>query len=250
MKEKKSLHVSAGGRGERIASYIAQILPSLSKHLLPIPTKGETIIGEIVLGASENFREIMIWSNENNHAQLISAMQHASSVIVRVDGDMSGPLGPMIRHLLVSKSRTFGCAGDFYCDFSWEEFEKFHDSHGLPVSILVAESFPALKGMRLKTENEIIVGWERVDRTTEEDLINIGCYIVDPSPEVVAILEKMKLHKEDGFFEALVPIGIVAGYKPKSLAANVNTAEVYRGLVEILASKQKGEACEYSEICS
>lgn len=231
----KTLHVSAGGRGERIAAYISSIRPFLPKHLLPIPTEGKTILGEILFRAYEHFEEITVWSSKETYPWIALELENLMPVRIRVDAEMSGPLGPMVRTLLATKQRTFGCAGDFYCDFLWKEFERFHDAHGLPISILVAKSVPAPGGARFHLNNGNITGWERVDKTTKDDWINIGCYIVDPVPEVISGLEALKKHKEDPFFDVFVPKKLVAGYDPGALGFNVNVAEVYEHLLHLLA---------------
>lgn len=234
----KTLNVSAGGRGERIASYISSFKPSPTKHLLPIPTEGKTILGEIVFKALGDFEEIKVWTSKESHPHISLALERLLSVKFRVDVRMTGPLGPMIRSLIHTKSRTFGCAGDFYCDFSWKDFEKFHDAHGLPVSILVAKSVPAPSGARFHLNEGTITGWERVDRTDKDDLINIGCYIVDPVPEVLTIVQKMKTHKEDPFFDALISGKFVSGYDPGRNGFNINVAQVYESLLHALAEKR------------
>lgn len=232
----KTLHVSAGGRGERIAAYISSIQPFLPKHLLPIPTEGRTILGEIIFRAHTHFEEIMIWSSKETYPRIVLAFEGLTHVKVRVDEEMTGPLGPIVRTLFATKQRAFGCAGDFYCDFSWKEFEKFHDTHGLPISILVAKSVPAPSGASFYLNDGNITGWERVEKTTKDDRINIGCYIIDPVPEVVSGLESLKKHKEDSFFDVFVPKKLVAGYDHSMLGFNVNVAEVYEHLLRFLGA--------------
>jgi NDP-sugar pyrophosphorylase family protein len=234
VKAMKTLHVSAGGRGERIAAYISSIRPFFPKHLLPIPTEGRTILGEIIFRAYTHFEDITVWSSKETYPRIALALEDLMPVRVRVDAEMTGPLGPMVRALLTNKQRTFGCAGDFYCNFSWKEFEKFHDSHGLPISILVAKSVPAPGGARFHLNDGNITGWERVEKTAKDDRINIGCYIVDPVSEVVSGLKALKRHKEDPFFDVFVPKKLVAGYDPDALGFNVNVAEVYERLLHFL----------------
>ena len=69
----------------------------------------------------------------------------------------------------------------------------------------------------------------------KDDLINIGCYIVDPTPEVLATLKEMKMHKEDPFFDIFISKKLVAGYDPLKDGFNVNVAEVYESLLHALA---------------
>jgi len=230
----KTVHISAGGRGERIADYIASTNISLPKHLLPIPTNSRTILGEITQNAQEHFDEIKIWASEETQPQIVLFLNGATSINVEIDDEMTGPLGPIVRNLLTTKSRTFGCAGDFYCDFSWREFEAFHDSHGLPISVLIAKSVAAPRGARFYANNETIINWERVERTVEDDRINIGCYIIDYSPEVASHLRSMQRHKEDKFFDTFVPKQMIAGYDPSIIGFNVNVAEVYESLLYAL----------------
>ena len=144
----KVLHISAGGRGERIANYIASISPLLPKHLLPIPAPGGTILGNIVLRGHRYFNQVLVWSNKETYPRIALDLKHLSTTKVVVDNEMTGPLGPSLRNLLSTQTRTYGCAGDFYCDFAWEDFEKFHESHDKPVSVLVAQSIPVPQGAR------------------------------------------------------------------------------------------------------
>ncbi len=231
----KTLHISAGGRGERMASYISSIAPFLPKHLLPLPTPGKTILGEIVFRATSNFEDIRIWSSKETYPHIIFNIEKLAPVNIDIDAEMTGPLGPMIRNILNSNQRVYGCAGDFYCDFSWAEFEAFHLSHDFPVSILVAQSMAAPQGARFILDKHQVVQWERVERTTVEDFINMGCYIVEPDPEVIRMLRSMKEHKEDAFFDLLIKEGLVGGYNPETRGFNVNVPEIYESLLHALA---------------
>lgn len=231
----KTLHVSAGGRGERIADYIASIAPLRPKHLLPIPTPGRTILGDIVLRGHRSFEEVAVWASKETYPSISLEIERLTTTNVLVDAKMSGPLGPMLRSLLETKARTYGCAGDFYCDFSWDEFERFHAESGKPVSILVARSVPAPKGARFHLSNGVVTTWERVNRTSKKDLINMGCYIIDATPEVLEEVARMKVHKEDQFFDTFIPKNMVSGFNPGIMGFNVNVSEVYESLLHSLA---------------
>ncbi len=231
----KTLNVSAGGKGERIAAYIATMSPFLPKHLLPIPTDGGTLLGEIVQKAGRSFDEVRVWSSKETYPRIVLGLEKLAVTNVSVDAHMTGPLGPLVRQVLATKSRAYGCAGDFYCDFSWDEFEKFHESHERPVSILVARSVAAPKGARFHVQDGHVSSWERVLRTSKKDLINMGCYIIDPTPEVVERLERMEAHKEDELFDLLIPERLVTGYNPGVVGFNVNVPEIYESLLHALA---------------
>ncbi len=231
----KTLNVSAGGKGERIAAYIATMSPFLPKHLLPIPTDGGTLLGEIVQNAGRNFDEVRVWSSKETYSRIVLGLEKLTNTNVSVDVHMTGPLGPLIREVLATKSRAYGCAGDFYCDFSWVEFEKFHEAHERPVSILVARSVAAPKSARFHVESGYVNSWERVLLTSKKDLINIGCYIIDPTPDILGKIDKMKAHKEDELFDLLIPERLVSGYDPGTVGFNVNVPEIYESLLCALA---------------
>ena len=223
----KTLHISAGGKSSRMR------LAGECKHLLSIPGSSQSILGKIVEDARSYFENVIIWSGENT-PELIQAFPD----FVKRDECMTGPLGPIVRNLLSSNSRSYGCAGDFVCDFSWKEFENFHSRHGMPVSILVAPSIPVENGARFIMDGVRIAGWERCN-TIEGDLINIGAYIIDPDDRVFRAImqlcsdEKNPPHKEDQFFTAMIAHGMLAGYNPGTIGYNVNSPRVYSHLKEI-----------------
>lgn len=231
----KTLWVSAGGKGSRINDYITDNFPGLPKHLLPVQN-GSTLLSEIVAGAA-SFDEVAVITSDDNHGVITNALSALPRVRTQTD-DAHGPMGPMIRAYLARNQRTFGCAGDFYCELDWEDMERFHDSHDMPITILVAPSTPTRSGARfLVDDSGVITSWERVDHTSAHDLINIGAYILDPHPVVTEVLQSFTFYKEDPFFDAFIPLQLVAGYRAKSYGFNVNTAEVYRELVRFANSR-------------
>lgn len=228
------LHVSAGGRGSRMSSNVDVGVLRPPKHLLPLPVRGGTILGEILRVAREDFDLVTIWSGVANHKDLSIAFLGQSNVLVQVDQEMSGPLGPMIRNLLHSGARVYGCAGDFYSVFRWVDFESFHNGHNRPISILTSSSVPVKEGARFEMSGPEVVSWERVSVTNESDKINVGCYIIDYTPEVEALLKALKSGKEDEFFDTFIPAGLVAAYDPGTTGFNVNSPEVYESLLRAL----------------
>jgi len=145
----------------------------------------------------------------------------------------NGPLGPMVKDIMRTKEQTFSCAGDYWANFKWGDFLEFHDQQDTPVSILVAPSVPTFEGARFKVGDDgIVTGWERVDRTTSEDLINIGAYIVDPEKLVMKKLRELTWHKEDPFNDAMIADGLMSAYVLDDTAYNVNNPQVYAALVQ------------------
>lgn len=231
----KTLNVSAGGKGTRISNYTTTITEDFPKHILPIPTLGGTILGEIIRKAESNFDKVVVWTSINNNRQIKESLKASAKTTIAIDTNMTGPLGPVIRSVIKSDTTSYGCAGDFYHDFSWQEFEYFHNSHKLPISILVSRSVPTSDGAIFHTDGKIVTGWERKSATTDLDKINIGCYIIDPTPDVKSILNTLERHKEDPFFDAFIAKALVAGYDPGHIGFNINTLDVYNELVSRLS---------------
>lgn len=234
-KSQEELIVSAGGKSSRLREFLNSKREGMPKHLLELPGDHGYLLGAIVECAGLYFYSIRISVSDDNFTHISDSFEHNNDVVVEVDDIKSGPLGPLIRSALSSNEKAYGCAGDFYCDFSWKEFDAFHDSHDLPISILVAKSRPTNDGARFDLqENGVIKSWERVQRTNEHDLINIGAYIIEPDSRIQAGLEAMTYHKEDVFNDLFIPAGLVAGYNPGKTGFNVNTVEIYEQLWEYL----------------
>lgn len=234
VKRYPELIISTGGRGTRIREYVNSIEDGLPKQLLPIPTEDQTLLHAVVNNARSCFDRFVMSTNEHNASFIKPLFENDTSVEVEIDTEHTGPMGPYLRSLREKKEITFGCVGDFYCDFSWDEFINFHQSHERPISILAAKSVPTKGGARFNIENGAIVSWERVSKTFEEDNINMGAYIIDPSSDLIDQLHLLPTFKEDPFFDLFIPQGMVAGYDPGVPGFNINTPEVYRALTSHL----------------
>lgn len=235
----KTLLVIAGGECSRMGDFLKQEFHKFPKHILPLPTRGLSLIEAIVQGAKSFFDEIVIEANYQT-AILFEAMFNGDKkVVVNIDDVHSGPLGPVARRL-ETDARVYACAGDIFCDFNWKDFEDFHNSHNRPISLLVAKSMAVPNGARfiIGLNNELL--WERVEHTAPGDLINIGAYILDKGLETANLfndLNQLKTtikHKEDGFFDAAIRKGCVYAYNPGVMGFNINTPLVYQGLCEYL----------------
>jgi NDP-sugar pyrophosphorylase family protein len=190
---------------------------------------------KIVKDADSYFDKIIISSNGGNQKIFQKIFQSNSKVRIIEDKYLTGPLGPICREILEIRQRVYGCAGDFYLDFSWKEFENFHLIKNKPISILIAPSLSMPDGALLELDqNNVVISWRRLNRTRDFDLINIGAYIIDPLPEVIDIISKFKVHKEDYFFNMFIPKQLVAAYNPGTIGFNINTQETYEKMCKFL----------------
>jgi NDP-sugar pyrophosphorylase family protein len=234
----KKLIISAGGENKRMKNFLLQQFNGIPKHLLPIPGK-RSIIEEIVKRAENYFQKIIISANEKNKKFFQKIFRNSKKVYVVIDKFLTGPLGPICRELLRTKKRTYGCAGDFYCEFDWKEFEEFHSNHSNPVSILVAPSVSVPDGAYFEIEKKTnkVISWKRRERTKEFDIINMGAYIIDPTSEVLNIISTIKYHKEDVFFDLFVPKGLIYAYNPNKIGFNINVPATYEKMCSFLKEK-------------
>lgn len=246
VEHKKKLIVIAGGEGSRIKEMFNDRAAPFTKHFLPLPERGGSIIGAVVEKSREHFDAIEISASKNTMNFAATTFAGQDKVTVTNDDKMIGPLGPPLLALLAEGKRVFACCGDVYSNFNWKEMESFHDKSGNPVSILVAKSFPAEKAACFNIdESGKIVGWDRKEKSTAEDYINIGGYIIDPSPEVIKIAQELITQgkcKEDLFFEKCIKAGILSGFKEPSFSCNINTPDVYEALVTKLVEKSAAKS--------
>ncbi len=241
---KKKLILIAGGKGSRIKRIFNQeSAPRFTKHFLPLPEEGGTIIGAAIEKSKKYFDEIEISSSENTSGFIGANFKGKEKISIVEDFNMIGPLCPPFLELLAKGKRVFAYTGDAYSNFSWKEMEDFHDDHGKPVTLLTAKSFPIEKGACFCLDKKgIITGWKRKAKSTKDDFINIGGYIIDPDPKVVKIAQELidlKTCKEDLFFKRCIEEGVLAGYRDKGFSCNINTPEVYNKLVEKLLTDRE-----------
>lgn len=232
----KKLIISAGGKNTRIKEYLADHFSGIPKHILPLPNYNTTVLEKIVRDALGFFEEILITTNENNHRFIKNLFTYHRNVSVAIDQISNGPLGPMFRELIEKKDRVYACAGDFFANFSWKIFEQVHFEKSPGISILVSNSNPTKNGARfvLNHQTDLVQSWERVEKTTATDLINIGCYIVEPKEDIIESIKKMTAAKEDNFFDEFIKISKIAGYNPGGMNFNINTPENYDAVCQFI----------------
>jgi NDP-sugar pyrophosphorylase family protein len=233
MRNPQLITISAAGKGERMRQSIKELgFPEdTPKPLLPTGS-GETLIGRIARQAME-IAHVEVYANYDTIRPIGESPDMPQDVSLLVNRNIYGPLGPLYLDLFRIREQSLMAAGDFWANFKWSEFLDFHNNQETPVSILVAPSVPTAEGARFKVRDDGVVdAWERVDRTTSEDLINIGAYIVDPEKLVLKKINELTTHKEDPFNDTMIASGLMSAYALDEPAYNVNNAEIYRAMIE------------------
>lgn len=237
MAERPTIHIAAGGSGTRIREGMNYLgfAPGFPKHLLPTGS-GETLLGRIVRQTLE-IGHPAVYANYDNVRHIGESDDIDPSISLLIARNCNGPLSPLVHDITRTNQQTYACAGDFWANFKWSEFADYHQSHDRPVTILVGPSVPTYEGARFNIGDDGAVdSWERVERTTSSDLINIGAYIVDPEKLVMKKLRELTWHKEDPFNDAMIGSGLMQAYVLDQPAYNVNNPEVYAALVQNTAA--------------
>lgn len=238
----KIITISAAGNGERMRSTIAQLgFPEdTPKPLLPTGNH-ETLVGRIARQAME-IANIELYANYDTIRPIGEHPDTPRDIQLLVNRNITGPLGPLYLDIFRSDDQSMMAAGDFWAKFKWSEFLKFHNSQDTPVSILVAPSVPTYEGARFNVQdNGVVKNWERVERTSDTDLINIGAYIVDPEKLVLKKIRELTTHKEDPFNDTMIKSGLLSAYVLEQPAFNVNNAEIYLAMSAYSSSHERVE---------
>lgn len=233
--------ISAAGQATRIRSWMheAGFAEGTPKSAL-LTGAGESLIGRITRQAMPLGR-VAIYGNYDTVRPIGEIPDLPRDVDLLVNRNIIGPLGPIYLDALRTEKQSYMAAADFWADFSWEEFRDFHNNHNKPVSILVAPSVAAKEGARFNvTDDGTVESWERVDETTENDLINIGAYIIDGhNPDIGPILRELNrtTHKEDPFNDVMIEMGGMAAFIANGKAFNANNGHVYEAMREYSATQ-------------
>lgn len=237
MRHPNLITISAAGQGERMRPDLIELgLPEfLPKPLVPTGN-GETLIGRIARQAMD-IAHVEVYANYDTIRPIGESPDLPKNVSLLVNRNITGPLGPLYLDLMRSQEQSLMAAGDFWADFKWGEFLDFHNEQDTPVSIMVGRSIPTTGGARFNVNDDGTVrSWERVERTTDTDLINIGAYIVDPEKLVRKKIGELTTHKEDPFNDTMIEGGLMSAYVLDDIAFNVNNAEICRAMWEHTAN--------------
>lgn len=233
--------ISAAGQATRIRDWmIASGLPENAPKSALMSGAGESLLGRISRQAMEIGHPV-IYGNYDTMRGLGELPDLPRDVDLVVNRNITGPLGPIYLDALRTGRQSYMAAGDFWADFSWAEFKDFHNSHDRPASILVAPSVAAKQGARFNlSATGMVESWERVEETTEDDLINIGAYIIDGNnKDMLSIVRQLnrETHKEDPFNDILIASGALAAFVANGRAFNANSGQIYEALVEYSRDK-------------
>lgn len=234
MKRNNHITVSAAGQGSRIRDAMNGLgFPlEMPKSLLPTG-QGETLLGRIIRQASV-VGHVLLYVNYDHARMIGESSDIPNDISLLINRNIYGPLGPIYLDLFRTRKRCMMAAGDFWANLDWTKFLEFHDSHNMPISIVVGRSSPTNDGAKFIINGDFRVkSWERVPETTEHDLINIGAYIIDPTNEVIEKLQGLDItdHKEDSFNNAMIPEGLMAAYVLEEPSFNVNNIDVYNAML-------------------
>lgn len=243
----EQLHIAAGGRGTRLRSLMDSLgyEPNYPKHLLPTGgPNGDTLLGRIVRQALDVTDEPVVYGSDSN----IPIISTHTDIAPEARGVAAPPdasfFGPFLRALLDQKTVVLGASGDHYIDTSpWLSLLETHDSGPFPVTLAAAQAAPLDKGLVYDVRDTgQIVGFRRVDRTNDEDLVNIGVYVISPAQSVLQSLAKIGICKANLDRPMAQPAETIAGQLvldrligihelPAGSAFNINNPEIYSGLL-------------------
>lgn len=239
MKQNKDLWndhvtVSASGQATRMRPYLeAAGFPENTPKSALVSGEGESLLGRVT-------RQVMpighpiIYGNYKSAEHLRAVKDLPKDITLEINVNIEGPLGPVYLDALRTRKQSYMIAADMWAEFDMEEFREFHNSHDKPASIIVGHSIPAEGGATFNVAKDgTVVSWDRVEKTSEEDLINIGVYIIDGfDPRMVRIIADLnsRTHKEDPLNDVLIKEGLLAAYVLPTLAFNANSGYIYEAL--------------------
>lgn len=238
MDRNKHITISASGKGERIKPEMdkAGFPKEMPKSLLPISNR-ESLLGRIIK-QSHKIGDVIVYINYDFIRFVGESETIPQDIFLLINRNIYGPMGPIYLDLQKTKKQSYMAAGDYYADFNWNDFIEFHNSHNKPVSILTGKSIPVKDGAKFVIDKDNnVTGWERLDYTGEDDWINIGAYIIDPTDEVMDIISRITKisHKEDIFNDEMIKRGLMNTFQLNNRAYNINNLSTYYELIEYLS---------------
>lgn len=227
------LHIAAGGKNERIASFIAEHFNCVPKALLPVDDGELTLIRRIVENGSSFFDAFFVHCSPQNISEIEGALLGVDhSISFTEDGNIS-----FLTPLLLQPddgSTQFICSCDHFADFSWERFYSWHLKEAVKVSCLVARTRASLKGTKVELDGPMVRDWQPDFDLTQDCITNVGCYIFDCDTDVRQLLGALLPEHDEQVEPELIYLGWLGGYRSDGVAFNINTRDHYLSLIDHL----------------
>ncbi len=233
------IHIVAGGHSTRLREKIESLGhgSEYPKHLLPTGNPGnETLLGRVVRQALDapGSPSVTVHANSTNELAFRAHPDVGPWAEIRI-GSSPNFLSAIISPELPAGNRALGCAGDFYAQFNWKDMLDHHEKSPFPVTFLAGNTAPAHNGLVFDVDADgQLTGMNRVERTSPEDLINIGAYIFDPDQEVLKILADLtaarRAEQAITIARTLMCEGLIGVYVVPGTPFNVNTPDTYEAL--------------------
>jgi len=234
--------ITAAGEGSRIRDFMSQdlSLPSdFPKHLLPTGgPNGETLLGRIIRQASiDPISKPPIINVTETNRQHMRVHPDIANVVYDTE-QFKFSLDPIYYRLRRMGGRVLGCAGDFYSDFSWDTFIKQHEANGSAMSVLVNKAAGPVEAAVFDVDplTNRVTGLKRPKCSGERDYTNVGAYVIDPTDELIDILERFlpanprETHDTDTVFIEIMNAGLVGSVLLAGAHFNINTPKEFEAL--------------------
>lgn len=238
--------ISAAGESSRLRGFISGELglPDDYPKLL-LPTGGpdnETLLGRIIRQATIDDQLPILSVTETNMRHMLA---HPDIPAVEYTTEIPKPsLSAMYYRLRRTGERVLSCAGDFYSDFSWEEFISHHDESGAAMTLLVHRSTQPVEAavFDIDPTNNQIVDLRRPPYSAVGDYTNIGAYVIDPVDEIHDVLDEylpvnpQEVLETDAIFLQIMRRGLAGCMIVEGANFNVNTPSEYQALLRHTAA--------------
>jgi len=235
--------ITAAGEGSRIRDYMTSELglpEDYPKHLLATGgPNGETLLGRIIRQSSIEPLPKPIVNVSETTMHHIEEHPDVSGVVFDTE-KFRFSLDPLYYQLRRTGARVIGCAGDFYSDFNWKTFLDHHQASGAAMSLLVNQTTDPVKAavFGVNPETHIITGLDRPESSREYDYTNIGAYIIDPTDDVLKVLDSFLPPKpndtsgntNDTIFRQFINRKLAGAVLVEGAHFNINTPDEYLAL--------------------
>jgi NDP-sugar pyrophosphorylase family protein len=187
--------IIAGGKGTRQG----RLSNGKPKHILPVMNK--PLIDYHIENLTP-FDSIFLSYSEFSESFFKEYLQKYPNVKGRLDAVMKGSLYPAIELSYECDDTVIAIAGDMFARLDLQNIVEYHKSQNCPFTLVATKTFPTANAcvFDVGCENNLL-GMTRLENATsaEDDLINLGCYVIDSRIMDFLTLEE-PIYKEDYIF--------------------------------------------------